>query len=79
MSVRNGFAVEIHGFMHSLRTFLTRAVHSAIAMEALEDRRRRQARERVQRYGRRLTVQQRGKGRQGPLVRVSIRAIHFAR
>ena len=30
MSVRNGFMIEIYGFMHSLRTFLACAAHGAI-------------------------------------------------
>ena len=47
MSVHNGFTVEIYRFRHSLRTFLPRAAHDAIArnghieVEDSEDRSRR--------------------------------------
>ena len=63
-SVRNGFTIEIYGF--GLRTLLARAAHgaSASAMDDSEDRRQWQARERVQRYRRRLTAQQRDERRQ---------------
>ena len=42
MSGSNGFKIEIYGFTHSLRTFLARDTHDAIAMvvEDSEDRRR---------------------------------------
>ena len=40
MSVRYRFTIEIYGFMHSLRTFLARAVHDAIVRDDWEDRRR---------------------------------------
>ena len=33
LSVHNGFTIEIYGFMHSLRTFLSRAAHGAIARD----------------------------------------------
>ena len=40
MSVHNRFMIEIHGFTHSLQTFLACAAHGAIMMmEDLEDRR----------------------------------------
>ena len=49
MSVRNGFTIEIYGFMHSLRTFwhvrlrmLSRDGGMEIEVEHSEDRRRRQ-------------------------------------
>ena len=48
MSVRNGFTIEIYGFMHSLRTFLHVPLRMPsrdgmeIEVEDLEDRRRRQ-------------------------------------
>ena len=43
MSVRNGFTIEIYGFMHSLHTSLARATHDAIAIEIeVKDRRRHQ-------------------------------------
>jgi len=44
LSVRNGFTIEIYGFMHSLRTFLACASHNAMVMEVKvkdsEDKRR---------------------------------------
>ena len=43
MYVRNGFSIEIYGFMHSLRTFLARDAHDAVSIEVKvndsEDRR----------------------------------------
>ena len=38
MSVCNRFTIEIHGFVHSLRTSLAHAAHSAIDI-VTEDRR----------------------------------------
>ena len=44
MSVRNGFTIEIYGFMHSLRTFwhvpLRMPSRDGMEIEDLEDRRR---------------------------------------
>ena len=57
MSVRYGFTIEIYRFTHSLRTFLARAAHDAIAMELeievedLEDRRQRQNKSRCMEDG----------------------------
>ena len=42
MSVRNGFTIEIYGFMHSLRTFGHVQLRMPSQFEDSEDRRRRQ-------------------------------------
>ena len=46
MSVRNGFTIEIYGFMHSLHTFwhvpLRMPSHDGMETEDSEDRRRHQ-------------------------------------
>ena len=66
MSVRNGFTTEVYEFTYSVCTLRhvpvlvrlsSRRAHDT--MEDLEERRRRQARERVQRYRRRLNDERR--------------------
>ena len=57
-SVRIGFMIEMYGFTHGLHIFPARAANCAIVTEDFGDRRRRQARERVQRYRRWSTAQQ---------------------
>ena len=60
--VHYGFTIEIYGFMHSLHTSLARAAHEAGSR--LRIREQKTMPERVQRYGRRLTAQQKDERRQ---------------
>ena len=63
MSVCNGFTTEVYEFTYSVCTLrhvpvlVSHRVHDT--MEDLEERRRRQTRERVQRYRRRLSDERR--------------------
>ena len=63
MSVRNGFTIEIYGFMHSLRTFW----HVPLMMpsrDGMEIEFEETTPERVQMHGRRLTAQQKDERQQ---------------
>ena len=69
MYVRNGFTIEIHGFMHSLCTFwhvllrMPSRNGMEIEVEDSEDRRQRQNKSRCS-YGRWLTAQQKDERQQ---------------
>ena len=61
MSVRYGFTIEIYGLRIVYLSWSTCPLFFRLALmteDSLEDRRRRQARERMQTYRRRLSIQQ---------------------
>ena len=64
-SVCNEFTIEIYGFMHSLRAFLSHATRGAIniMMKDSEDRKQQEANKWVQRYRGQLTDQQKDEKR----------------
>ena len=67
MSVRYGFMTEIYGFTHSLRILQHVSLFCTLVLmmeDSSDVRRRRKARERMQRYRRRFSAQQRDERQQ---------------